>query len=341
MAGVSKPTVVITSRVHDHVLQVMRDKLLLRPNPSDEPLSPEELVNRSRDAEGLIVFDCDHVDDTLLDACPHLRVVASGGTLDNIDMAACTKRGIWVTGATDLLADATAELAMALILALLRKVPAGDAHMRKGLFIGWQPILYGRTLRGLSVGIVGMGRVGQSLAAMLTGFELTGRYYADPLPLPDAHEQRLGFTRTSLDTLLAHSDVVVLALPLNAATHRLIDCKALEEVRPGACLVNVSRGSVVDESEIVGALDEGRLSGYAADVFAVEDDAWPDRPADLMPGLVAQPGKTVLTPRLGSSLEELRLEVVMRAASNVIEALAGRVPADARNSLPTHQAISA
>jgi phosphonate dehydrogenase len=212
----------------------------------------------------------------------------------------------------------------------MRRVAEADRHVRAGGFAGWRPSFYGATLRGATTGIVGMGEVGQALAALLAPFG-TRIVYHDPRRLPGPAEQRLRATPLSLPGLLAGSDVVVLLAPLTSGTRRLAGRSALALMRPGAFLVNVGRGSVVDEDAVAEALDGGRLGGYAADVFAMEDWALPGRPASIPARLLAHP-RTLLTPHLGSAVDEVRREMSMQAARQVRQVLEGHRPDNAVNS---------
>jgi phosphonate dehydrogenase len=259
----------------------------------------------------------DRVDAELLAACPRLRVVS--GVFkghDTIDLDACVRRGVAVTVLPDLLTAPTAELVLGLTLALRRRLVEGDAWVRSGQHAGWRPHFYGSGLAGATVGIIGMGRVGQAVARRFLGFDATLVYH-DPVPQPEAHARRV-----SLAELLAVSDVVVPLAPLTEDTRALLDAEALSRMRPGSCVVNASRGSVVDENAVAEALWAGRLGGYAADVFAFEDTA---TVPGIPPKLLTHP-RTVLTPHLGSAVDDVRREMGLAAAGQVRDALAGRHP---------------
>jgi phosphonate dehydrogenase len=312
--------IVLTHWVHDEVIELLRRAGDVAPNPTRESLPPAELLDRAAGAEALMAFMPDRVDAAFLERCPRLRVVA--GALkgcDNIDVAACTARGVWVTVVPDLLTAPTADMAVGLLLALSRRLVAGDARVRAG-FRGWRPVLYGETLTGRRVGILGFGHLGRAVARRLVGFEVEVRHH-DP-------DVRGG---VPLDELLDWSDHLVLAAPLTPGTLHLIDAKALARMRRGACLVNVGRGSVVDEEAVARAIEEGRLAGYAADVFEMEDLSRADRPGAIAPGLLAERERTVLTPHLGSAVDEARKDIALAAARNILDVLEGRPPRDAVN----------
>jgi phosphonate dehydrogenase len=248
---------------------------------------------------------------------------------DNFDAAACTRRGVWLTILPDLLTVPTAELAVALILGLTRQLGPADRYVRSGQFTGWRPQFYGTGLAGAAVGILGMGQVGQAAAARLRAFGSRILYY-DQRPLDAELARDLGATRLDLAALLGASDVVLVLLPLTDDTVHLLGAAALARMRPGACLVNVGRGSVVDEQAVLAALQAGRLGGYAADVFAMEDWALPGHPARIPPGLLSHP-RTLFTPHLGSAVDSVRRDMSLAAARQVEQALRGQRPDHAVN----------
>jgi phosphonate dehydrogenase len=323
--------VVITHRVHDEILDLLAPHADIVANQTPATLERDEIARRARDADALIVFMPDLVDRALLDACPHLTIVA--GALrgyDNIDVAACTERGIWVTVVPDLLAEATAELGIGLLLALARRVPEGDAFVRGGTFAGWRPELYARGIAGSTVGIAGLGQLGRAFAARLAGFRADVRY-TDARVLDDDAAAALGVRHVPLDELIATSDHLVLTLPLTDATHGLIDARRIATMRAGATLVNLARGSLVDEEAVAAALATGQLGGYAADVFAFEDWARAGRPGAIPPTLLAQRDRTLFTPHLGSAVTSVRRAIEGSAAEAVIDALRGARPTGAVN----------
>jgi phosphonate dehydrogenase len=292
------------------------------------PPSPEVLVARAAGASGLFVFMPDRIDVPLLDACPELRIVAGAFKgADNVDVEACTARGVWVTVVPDLLSASTAELAVGLVIAVARRIREGDAVVRGGQFAGWRPALYGMGLEGTAVGIVGMGSLGRAIAHRLSGFGCC-LAYADP---GVAEAEAEGLAARSLEELLRESRIVVLAVPLSPATHDLINAERLALMPPGAVLVNVGRGSTVNERAVAAALDSGRLVGYGADVFALEDRSRPEAPAAISPALLNHP-RSVFTPHVGSAVAAVRRDVEVRAAESILQALAGEQPEGAINS---------
>lgn len=321
-----RPKVVATNRLHDSVLRDLLAFAEVDMNPGPEPWSRETLIRRAADADALVAFMTDHVDDAFLQSCPRLRAIACAlKGADNFDLAACRARGVAVSVVPDLLTAPTAELAVGLLIALGRNVLAGDALVRSGRFAGWRPVLYGAGLDGATVGIIGLGAVGRAIGVRLAGFgcRLVGH---DPVREPPE-----GISAAPLEAVLAVADAVMLALPLSAATRHLIGPRTLPLLRPHALIVNVARGSLVDEAAVAEALEAGRLGGYAADVFAMEDWALPDRPRAIPARLLAHP-RTLFTPHLGSAVASVRERIEAEAVRSLRaffagEAMPGRLAA--------------
>ena len=275
------------------------------------PPTRDELLARVAGKDGLMLMLTDRADDELLDAAgSQLRIVADYSVgIDNIDVEACLRRGVVVSNTPDVLPETTAELTIAIVLALLRRVAEGDRLIRRGERWIWAPnLMLGRGLPGLTLGLVGHGRIGKAV-------ERLARAHG----MDVVHS-----TRTSgvpLDDLLAAADVVSLHLPLTEETRHLIDAAALAQMKPTAVLVNVSRGPIVDEEALVEALREGRIAGAALDVF--------EREPKVHPGL-PELENVVLVPHLGSATQETREAMGMlcvEALRTVL--LEGRTPPNA------------
>jgi phosphonate dehydrogenase len=278
-----------------------------------------------------MVFMPDSIDDAFLAACPRLKIVAAAlKGYDNFDVAACTRRGIWFSIVPDLLTVPTAELAIGLLLGLTRNLLEGDRRIRSGGFQGWRPELYGIGLAGRRLGIIGMGAVGCAIAKRLTGFGMALAYH-DKIALDDAQELAMGVQRVTLDELLAGSDFVLPMLPMTKETFHLIDRNAIARMKLGSYLINACRGSVVDEQAVAAALREGKLGGYAADVFETEEWSRPDRPCEIPRELLENTAQTFFTPHLGSAVKEVRIEIERHAAQSILQALSGHRPCGAIN----------
>jgi glyoxylate reductase len=275
-------------------------------------------MKRVAGAAALVADPTVAVDADLLDAAgPDLRVVANFAVgYDNIDVEACRARGVIVTNTPDVLTNATAELAVALMLAAARRLGEGERLVRAGRWRGWEPgQLLGRELGGATVGIVGLGRIGTRVAELLRGFDVD-LLYAARSRRPEA-EERLGAHHLPLDQLLERSDFVTLHVPLSPETHHLIDGRALELMKPGAILVNTARGGLVDSAALARALAEGRLAGAGLDVYERE----PQVPPELL-----ELERVILAPHIGSATAQARDGMARLVAENVIAVLEGHEP---------------
>ena len=328
-----RPVVVITHRVHEEVNTLLSSTCTVICNESADSWSKEKLAALATQADALMVFMPDSIDDDFLALCPRLKIIAAAlKGYDNFDVTACTRRGIWFSIVPDLLSVPTAELTLGLILGITRNITAGDRLVRSGNFQGWRPVLYGSGLNGRVIGIVGMGKLGRALARLHAGFD-SQILYADRAALTLEEEKQLRVRRVDTDTLLAQSDIVVSLLPLSDSTFHFIDATAMARMKRGSYLINVGRGSVVDENAVADALDSGHLAGYAADVFEIEDWARQDRPRTVNPRLLRHADRTLFTPHLGSAVDSVRLEIELAAARNILHALNGERPPDAVNEL--------
>ena len=322
-----KPRVVVTQRIHREVADLLAAQADVIVNEALESWPRSRLLELSGDADALMVFMPDSIDADFLAACPRLKIVAAAlKGADNFDVEACSRQGVWFTIVPDLLTVPTAELALALMLGLARNVREGDRHVRSGEFRGWRPAFYGTGLSGSTVGIVGYGQVGRALARMLEGFGCRV-LYCDARPLPEES----GGRAASFDQLLAASDFILPLVPLTPDTFHMFGRETLARMKRGVFLINVCRGSVVDEEVVADALESGQLAGYAADTFEMEDWARRDRPRSISSRLLRS-DRTLFTPHLGSAVASVRLEIERAAASNILQALRGERPAGAINN---------
>lgn len=322
-----RPHILVTNWVYPETLDRLSAIGTVDANPDRTVWPQDEIIRRAADADAIMAFMPDRIDAAFLGQCCRLRVVACAlKGFDNFDVDACTAAGAWLAIVPDLLTEPTAELALGLAIGLGRMIRDGDAIVRSGAFEGWRPILYGTGLDGSTVTVVGMGHVGRAIAQRLSGFgcRILG---ADPKA-----DMPSGVIGRDLDGALADSDFVILAAPLTPVTHHFIGREAIAKMKPGALLINVGRGSVVNETAAVEALESGALGGYAADVFEMEDWALLDRPMVIDPRLRQHP-RTLFTPHLGSAVERVRRGIELRAADNIADVLAGERPRDAINEL--------
>ncbi len=273
--------------------------------PGDLAPEPEELRRHTSQADGLLSMVADRVDETLLDAAPNLRAIANYAVgTDNIDLEAAAARGIPVGNTPDVLTDATADLAFALILALARGIVSGAATVRAGEWRTWEPAGdLGTDLAGATLGIVGRGRIGEAVARRAAGFGMDVVHSSRSSGLP-------------LDELLERADVVSLHTPLTPETRHLIDEQALARMKPTALLVNTARGGIVDQDALREALIDGRIGGAALDV--TDPEPLPgDHPLLDAPNLL-------VVPHLGSATRRTRARMAEMAVENLLAALDGR-----------------
>lgn len=327
-----RPKILITQRIHEEVQHRLTAYGDLDMNNTSEVWPQAEVLRRATDASAMMGFMTDQVESELLQAAPQLKIVACAlKGYDNYDVKACTEAGVWLSIVPDLLTEPTAELAIGLAIGLGRHVRAADAYMRSGEFAGWRTHFYGTGLHGSVVAVVGLGQVGQAIVQKLHGFGCARIFGVDPQARPS------GVEMVTLDAAVELADFVFVAAPLTATTHHLVGSPQFEQAKPGQLIVNVGRGSVVDESAVTQALEKGRIGGYAADVFACEDWQLTDRPRTISSQLLAQK-QTLFTPHIGSAIHRVRMAIEQSAADNIIAALQGKAPPDAIN-LP--QKISA
>jgi glyoxylate reductase len=289
---------------------------LLRPLGS--LAGPEGWRETMEDAEALLCLLTDRVDAELLGRAPRLRIVANAVVgYEHVDRDACRARGITVTNTPDVLTDATADLAMALILSAMRGLSGAERSLRAGEFHGWGFRDYlGADLSQKRLGIFGMGRIGQAVARRAAPFGMRVIYHSRTR-LPAADEAAAGAEWVDFDGLISRSDVLSLHAPLTPDTRHAIDADALRRMRPGSFLVNTARGALVDEAALVDALRDGPLAGAGLDVY--------EREPRIHPGLLDLPNVTLL-PHVGSATRETRTRMAMLAARNVHAVLTGGAP---------------
>ena len=307
----------MTRRIPQDAIALLAQRCDVDENGDDRPYTPAELAARGAGADALVTLLTDRVDEALLRACPRLRVVANVAVgYDNVDVAAAARRGIAVTNTPGVLTDATADFALALILAVTRRVVEADRFVRDGRFTEWMMMgLLGAELRGRTLGIAGFGRIGQAVARRAVAFGMRVIYTGGRGA--DAVAADLGAHAVDKATLLARSDVLSLHVPLGDATRHFIGADELRAMKPTAYLVNTARGPIVDEAALVAALRNGEIAGAGLDVF--------EREPAVDPGLVDLPN-VVLAPHIGSATVETRTKMAVTAAENVVAVLSGHPP---------------
>ncbi len=311
--------ILITRRVFPEIVDALKPRFEVATNDDDTPWPPEELARRLEGKAGAMATVMDRFDDAILARCPDLKVISNIAVgYNNIDVPACTKRGIKVTNTPGVLDDTTADLTWALLMASARRIAEGDAYVRRGdwkIAFGVQAFL-GQDIHHATLGILGMGRIGQAIARRARGFDMRVAYH-NRTRLPQAEERRLGATWVERDRLLAESDFVVVMVPYSPATHHLIGAVEIAKMKPTAILVNTARGGVVDDAALVEALKARRIAGAGLDVFEGEPK--------LHPGYL-ELRNVALTPHIGSASRATRMKMCETAMTNLVAALEGREP---------------
>jgi glyoxylate reductase len=287
-----------------------------------ERISKEELFRRIADKEGLVCLLTERVNEELLRAAPKLRIAANVAVgFDNIDVPACTKRGVVATNTPGVLDETTADFAWALLMAVARRLGEGEQLARSGNWKGWDlDQLVGTDVWGKTLGLVGFGRIGRAVARRAAGFQMKV-IYSDAVRAPIDVEKELKAEYHDLNVLLAESDFVSVHVPLLAETRGLFDAAKFFRMKPTAFLINTARGPVVDEAALVHALESGKIAGAALDVY--ENEPF------IHPGLKRT--NVVLAPHLASASLETRTKMACMAAENVVALFKGQTPPNMLN----------
>ena len=277
----------------------------------------EEVMRRVKDKEGLVCLLTEKVNEELLRAAPKLRIAANVAVgYDNIDLDACTKRGVVATNTPGVLDETTADFAWTLLMAVARRLGEGEQLARSGNWKGWNlDQLCGADIWGKTLGIVGFGRIGRAVARRALGFNMMV-IYTDAVRAPEEAERLVNATFTDMNTLLAESDFISLHVPLLEETRGLLDGPKFYRMKRTAFLINTSRGPVVDEAALVAALESKKIAGAALDVY--ENEPF------IHPGLKRP--NVVLAPHLASASLETRTKMAVMAANNVVALFKGQMP---------------
>ena len=322
MAERQRPYVIVTRKLPDVVETRMMELFRVRLNLDDAAMSRDELVEAMQAADALVPTVTDRIDaDMIAAAGPQLKLIASFGTgVDHIDLTAARQRGIVVTNTPGVLTDDTADMTMAMILAVSRRLTEGEQLVRRGEWTGWSPTsMLGHRLWGKRLGIVGMGRIGQALARRAKGFGLSIHYH-NRRRVPGETEDELEATYwDSLDQMLARMDIISVNCPHTPATYHLLSARRLALMRRDAVLINTARGEVVDEPALIRMLVQGELAGAALDVYENE-------PA-ISKKLLRLPN-VVLLPHMGSATLEGRIDMGEKVIINVRVFFDGHSPPD-------------
>lgn len=308
----SRPVVVVTRRLPGAVEEAVKQEFDARLNRDDRPLSPAELQEALRSADAILPTVTDKLTADVLSAEPlRTRIIANFGVgFNNIDVDAAKARGIAVSNTPEILTDATADLAMTLLLMIARRTGEGERHVRSNHWTGWRPThMLGRMVSGKTLGLIGMGRIARAVAKRAHhGFGMRV-LYTDPYPPPPQVAAELGAEqRGTAEEVLSQSDFVSLHCPATPETRHLMNRVRLAKMKPSAYLINTARGDVVDEAALIEALQKGWIAGAGLDVF--------EREPQVSPALLAMEN-VVLLPHLGSATEETRIAMGLRALENL------------------------
>ncbi len=315
----ARKAVLVARHVFPQVVERLREHFDVEANNEAVDWPQPELIRRLQGKAGLFVAAQEPIDATLLDACPELRVVSSMAVgYNNIDVPACTARGVLVTNAPDVLTETTADFGFALMMATARRIAESERFLRSGQWQRWAYDMYaGADVHGATLGILGMGRIGQAIARRgALGFGMKVIYHNRSRLAPEL-EAPLGARWVSKAELLRQADHLVIVVPYSPASHHAIGAAELALMKPSATLTNIARGGVVDDAALAQALGEGRIAAAGLDVFEGEPR--------VHPALLQMPN-VVLTPHIASATVATRMKMATLAADNLIAVLRGQPP---------------
>ena len=314
-----KPAVLVCRAVFPDIVDRLREHFEVETNEPDVVWTPAELIEHLQGKAGVFVTGTQPVDTALLAACPELRVVCSLAVgYNNIDVAACTAQGVLVTNAPDVLTETTADFGFALMMAAARSMSESEQYLRRGEWTQWSVTMFaGGDIHGATLGILGMGRIGQAIARRgHLGFGMPVIYH-NRSRLTAAQEAPLGARWVEKDDLLRQADHLMLVVPYSPASHHLIGARDLALMKPTATLTNIARGGVVDDAALARALADRTIAAAGLDVFEGEPQ--------LNPALLTLPN-VVLTPHIASASMPTRRAMSNLAVDNLIAALTGGTP---------------
>jgi lactate dehydrogenase-like 2-hydroxyacid dehydrogenase len=313
-----KNQVLITKRIYPEAVELLKEHADVDYVDSDDGLSAEELALRVKDKQAIVSQLTDRFDAAVIESLEGVRSISNVAVgFDNIDVAAATRKGILVTNTPDVLTDTTADFAFALLMAAARRVVEGHYYVHSGKWRKWYiDLLVGHDIHHRTLGIFGMGRIGQAMAKRGGGFSMRLLYH-DAIRAPEAMEKSLDLEFVSAEKLLRESDFISLHVPLLPETRHMIGTAQLQMMKPTAILVNTSRGPVVDEAALAEALERHIIAGAGLDVFEQEPNVHP---------LLLKLENVVLAPHIASASIDTRRKMSLMAAANALAALGGERP---------------
>lgn len=319
-----KPSILVARAIFPEVLERLRQHFDVEHNPDDDILTPAQLQERLRDKDGLFATLSERVDPALLAACPRLKAVANMAVgYNNIDVDAATGAGVMVTNTPDVLNETTADFGWALLMAAARRITESEHWLRAGEWKKWRyDSFVGADLHGATLGVLGMGRIGQAIARRSTGFGMQVIYHNRSRLSPALEAGANNARYVSREELLREADHIVVVLPYSPALHHTIGEAEIALMKPSAILVNIARGGIVDDAALIRALRERRIAGAGLDVFENEPAFNPD---------FLSLTNVVLTPHIASASVATRLAMANCAADNLIAALTQQAPPNLLN----------
>ena len=322
MSTGGRPRVLLMHPILDPGPSILAEVVEVIAYPAGQPLDEASIRRAAEGCVGIVSQLMDPIRETVL-STPGLKIVSNVAVgFDNIDIPAATAHKVMVTNTPGVLDDATADFAFTLIMATARRIVEADSFTRQGKFRGWAiDMMLGADVHGATLGLIGVGRIGRGVAHRARGFNMRVLYY-DPQPLPPDAERDLNASRVNLDRLLAESDFVSVHVPLTQETHHLLSTPQFGQMKKTAILINTSRGPVVDEAALVGALNAKKIAGAGLDVY--------EREPAVHPGLLSMPN-VVLAPHIASATVRTRSEMSAMAARNVATAVRGGRPPNLLN----------
>jgi len=322
----ARPKVYVTRKLPSPGLEIVSEVCDVVLHEDDQPPSREEIIRNIVDKDGILCLLTDKMDSVVMDAAPKLKVISSVSVgYDHIDVAAATKRGIYVTYTPGVLTEATADFTWTLMMSIARRLCEADRYVRAGRWkISWSPtMMLGEDVYGRTLGIIGLGRIGAAMAKRARGFNMKVLYYDIQRP-PSEKEAEFGVQYAPLEELLKQSDFISIHIPLMKETYHFIDEEKLKMMKPTALFINTSRGPIVDQKALAKALNEGWIAGAALDVFEKE-------PIDMNDPLLKLEN-VILALHIASATKQSRSKMAELAAKNLVAVLKGEEPLHLVNS---------
>lgn len=314
LSTLNKPKILLARAIFPEIITHLEQYFEVESNQIDRIFSPSELIEKLQDKDGLIATGSEPVSAAVLSACPRLKAVCNQAVgYNNIDVAAATKAGVMVTNTPDVLNETTADFGWALLMATARRITESEHWLRAGNWKQWRfDSFLGADVHGATLGVIGMGRIGQAIARRSIGFDMQVLYHNRSRVTPELEARANNARFVSKEELLRQADHVILVLPYSKESHHTIGAKELEIMKPGATLVNLARGGIVDDVALIAALRAQKIAAAGLDVFENEPALHPD---------FLTLSNVVLTPHIASASEPTRRAMALCAADNLLAAL--------------------